>query len=308
VRMACVGATPSKSSNTLTTFDLQHELRVAESAARDASQLIMAARPAVLESNLVRQKPGGEGPVTHADMQADQLIRSRLLEAFPLDHVITEESFTEATHLPTEGRVWMVDPLDGTKCFVDPESTDFCVMIGMCIDGHPSLGVIMEPSTGRLWKGVNTNSLRQAWAVQSNQTEEAILPFPGVLGDSLRFATAPPVNPRMANLVSSMVMPAVAVPMGSAGLKAMAILEGKADMYSSCFKQISLWDVCAGHAILSAMGGRLTTLQLMPIDYSERRLKDGLFFHQPGVDAELQVRIKLMYEYIEDRLASRTNR
>jgi fructose-1,6-bisphosphatase/inositol monophosphatase family enzyme len=60
--------------------------------------------------------------------------------------------------LPTSGRVWMVDPLDGTKCFIDRDSTDFCVMIGFCIDGSPVMGVIMEPSTGKLWKVCMTPS------------------------------------------------------------------------------------------------------------------------------------------------------
>jgi 3'-phosphoadenosine 5'-phosphosulfate (PAPS) 3'-phosphatase len=75
-------------------------------------------------------------------------------------------------------------------------------------------------------------------------------------------------------------MPAVAFAKGSAGLKAMQIVEGETDMYTSSFNKISLWDICAAHAILSAIGGSLCTLKLTPIDYSRRYLTDGLFFHQ----------------------------
>jgi 3'-phosphoadenosine 5'-phosphosulfate (PAPS) 3'-phosphatase len=76
----------------------------------------------------------------------------------------------------------------------------------------------------------------------------------------------------------------------------MLIVEGKADMYTSSFHKISVWDVCAAHAILRAVGGNLLTLQLTPLDYGRRNLRHGLFFHHPGLDPPLRIKVKRMYE------------
>jgi fructose-1,6-bisphosphatase/inositol monophosphatase family enzyme len=87
---------------------------VAEAAARAASEIVLRARPQVLASrHAVQQKAGGEGPVTEADLAADRCIREHIVRSFPDDHVVTEESFSGSSQLPTAGRVWLVDPLDG---------------------------------------------------------------------------------------------------------------------------------------------------------------------------------------------------
>jgi 3'-phosphoadenosine 5'-phosphosulfate (PAPS) 3'-phosphatase len=80
--------------------------------------------------------------------------------------------------------------------------------------------------------------------------------------------------------------------------QAMLIVDGTADMYTSSFHKISVWDVCAAHAIVRAVGGNLLTLQLTPLDYGRRNLRDGLFFHHPGLDAPLRQKVKAMYEFL----------
>jgi len=287
---------------------LSREIQVAEAACREAADIILRARPGVLEFNRVKEKDGGEGPVTEADLKADSAIRAHIAAAFPRDALISEETYCDSVPLPTSGRVWMVDPLDGTKNFINPDSTDFCVMIGMCIDGVPVLGVIMEPSTGRLWKGINMGSVQQATYSQRGGKDVVIDRLSGNLGPTLRFGAAPPVNPRFTPLVSKMVMPAVAVPMGSAGLKAMLIVDGLSDIYTSSFGQMSVWDICASHAILAAIGGNLLTLKEEPINYSNRCLRDGLFFYHPGVNAEIRKKVRDMYEFLAMHYAQRRPR
>src|SRR4051812_31702947 len=99
----------------------------------------------------IDSKPGDE-PVTEADHAANALIVARLAAAFPQDGILSEE-------LPDDGsrkharRVWMVDPIDGTRDFILGDS-GFCVMIGLCIDGRPILGVVSQPSTGKTYSGV----------------------------------------------------------------------------------------------------------------------------------------------------------
>ncbi|KAK3255027.1 hypothetical protein CYMTET_35778, partial [Cymbomonas tetramitiformis] len=113
------------------------------------------------------------------------MIREHIKNAFPEDKLLTEETFDGT--IPVGSRVWMVDPLDGTKCYVDPDSTDFCVMIGLCINGSPSLGVVLEPATGVRWKGICIGNVRRAWRVEADGMEVEISALPPKIGPLLRF-------------------------------------------------------------------------------------------------------------------------
>src|SRR5215831_13421511 len=123
------------------------ELEVATRVAREASELVRGFHGKKLRVDI----KGGDEPVTEADHAASQLIVGRLGEAFPGDAVLSEE-------LPDTGerlgkpRVWMVDPIDGTRDFVRGES-GFVVMIGLVVDGRPAVGAVGHPLSGRVYAG-----------------------------------------------------------------------------------------------------------------------------------------------------------
>eukprot|EP00242_Pyramimonas_sp_CCMP2087_P018275 CAMPEP_0198198300 /NCGR_PEP_ID=MMETSP1445-20131203/1788_1 /TAXON_ID=36898 /ORGANISM="Pyramimonas sp., Strain CCMP2087" /LENGTH=287 /DNA_ID=CAMNT_0043867825 /DNA_START=436 /DNA_END=1299 /DNA_ORIENTATION=+ len=287
-------------------------MAVAEVAAKRAAHIVLEARPRILATNSVKQKDAGEGPVTEADLAADEVIREHIKDAFPADTIISEESFTGVGNaaLSTKGRVWLVDPLDGTKCFINPNSSDFCIMIGLLIDGFPAAGLIVEPTTGRAWKGVNGLEYSRAWHTSSDGSTRQLPSLPDSRTEGvLSFGAGPPVSPKFAELISEFVhAPARAVSKGSAGLKAMLIVDGETEMYTSGCQQISVWDVCAGHAILNAVGGGLCTLALAPINYQRRQLRDGLFFHAPGINDELKMKVRGMYEHLAKRRGQQQQR
>jgi 3'(2'), 5'-bisphosphate nucleotidase len=83
---------------------------------------------------------GENDPVTDADQRANALIVSRLRAAFPGDGIVAEESADKSDALGL-GRVWYVDPLDGTKEFIS-KNGEFAVMIGLSIDGEARAGVV----------------------------------------------------------------------------------------------------------------------------------------------------------------------
>ena len=86
--------------------------------------------------------------VTQADMEADTFIRNKLRELFPNDLILSEES----SDIPEsfDGNVWMVDPLDGTKGYIN-DSSSFAVMIGLCKNGVPELGIVYAPARDKLY-------------------------------------------------------------------------------------------------------------------------------------------------------------
>lgn len=104
--------------------DFSWELQVAARLARAAAEVIREVYEQPFE---VVQKAGGGGPVTEADKRANELIVTGLTKEFPDDDIVAEES----THLaPKQRRVWFVDPLDGTREFVDRNGM-FAVHIGL---------------------------------------------------------------------------------------------------------------------------------------------------------------------------------
>src|SRR4029450_4911384 len=88
-------------------------------------------------------------PVTAADEAANVCLIEKIGGAFPEDAILSEESPDDESRLGKR-RVWIVDPLDGTRDFL-AQTGDFCVLIGLTIDGVPVLGVAYQPVKDALY-------------------------------------------------------------------------------------------------------------------------------------------------------------
>ncbi len=117
---------------------LQHELDTATHLARAAGDATMA----FYGTTRSETKAGGS-PVTAADHAANDVIVAGLRDAFPDDAILSEESRDDRSRLDTR-RVWIVDPLDGTKEFL-ARNGEFSIMIGLVVDGEPVLGAVYRP-------------------------------------------------------------------------------------------------------------------------------------------------------------------
>ncbi|MFN7135615.1 MAG: 3'(2'),5'-bisphosphate nucleotidase CysQ, partial [Myxococcales bacterium] len=128
---------------------LRRELEVAEALAREAGRILLEvyATPFAVE-----EKAGGGGPVTEADERANALVVAALQKEFPADGVVGEESAAGAA--PQKyARCWFVDPLDGTREFVN-RNGEFAVHVGLAIGGEARLGVVYRPVGDRLYAGI----------------------------------------------------------------------------------------------------------------------------------------------------------
>ena len=90
--------------------------------------------------------------VTAADREANDLIVRRLAQEFPGDGILAEESVDTDERLNKE-RVWLIDPMDGTKNFVQRDG-DFAVQIGLAVGGEAVLGVVYQPVRDVLYRAV----------------------------------------------------------------------------------------------------------------------------------------------------------
>lgn len=288
-----------------TALALERELMVAVELATKAGEEIVRIRAAHGLGTV--QKAGGQGPVTEADLAADRLICDGLREAFPGDAIVSEEGRNSDG---AASREWYVDPLDGTKNFVLPESDaarmDWCVLIGLVADGAPVLGVVHQPDRETTWTGVvgPDGSRRASRTVQGRTSALPVLDAaPLGRDEALHFAASPPVHPRFAPLVAKFAKrEAVAVPMGSAGLKAALVADGSAHCYPSSFGGMHCWDVAAGHALCRATGADLEAIDGSPIAYAKDAvLSKGVLFASPKVDAPLKQQLRDMYAAIARR-------
>ncbi|HZG08306.1 MAG TPA: 3'(2'),5'-bisphosphate nucleotidase CysQ [Allosphingosinicella sp.] len=194
------------------------------------------------------QKADGS-PVTEADRVAEEIILDHLGRAFPKVPVLAEEEAAEG-RIPLLGsRFFCVDPLDGTRGFVE-RTGEFTVNIALIEDGSPVAGVIYVPVTGVLYYGARGQG---AFKVQEADPEPIHTrePIAGLLtGVGSRNHGAPGTAERNTALGISDYLPS------SSSLKFCLVAEGAADVYPR-YGPTSEWDTAAGQAILEAAGGRV---------------------------------------------------
>ena len=120
----------------------ERELQVALDAAREASDIILR----YYRSGTKSWEKSEDNPVTLADLESDRAIATRLRAAFPEDGMLSEESVSDPIRVEKR-RVWIVDPMDGTKEFTK-KIPEFAVSIALAEDGRPVVGVIHNPAAG----------------------------------------------------------------------------------------------------------------------------------------------------------------
>src|ERR1700690_1145640 len=135
--------------NTVTSeFDLTREVEYARKAALAAGEILLRYYGTDYEIG----SKGKNNPVTIADTEADSAIKAILTHAFPDYGWLSEETVDSAERLSKQ-RVWIVDPLDGTREFIN-KVPEFCVAIGLSDHGQPVVGVSYNPVTKEMfWSG-----------------------------------------------------------------------------------------------------------------------------------------------------------
>ncbi len=231
-----------------------------------------------LRASLTAQGVTGAELKDAGDRAAHDLLMDRLALERPNDAILSEEGSGSTGRTGTERldaeRVWIVDPLDGTREFSEPPRSDWAVHVALVSAGRPVAGAVALPAQGRVLTMVPGES-----------------PPP-----------PPPARPRV--IVSRTRPPAVAlhlaealggdlVEMGSAGAKASAVVLGQADVYPHSGGQYE-WDSCAPVAVASAAGLVATRLDGSPLVYNnaDPYLPDLLICH-PALAIEVRTVLDL---------------
>ncbi|PYS78971.1 MAG: 3'(2'),5'-bisphosphate nucleotidase CysQ [Acidobacteria bacterium] len=244
----------------------ERELRVAVELARRAGEAALQFYGKPLR---VEHKEEFDEPVTQADRALNEMIVRHLCKAFPEDGVLAEESVDTERRLSRE-RVWMVDPLDGTKGFI-AGTGDFAVQIGLSVAGRSALGVLYAPATDVLYWAARGHG---AWVLRptSEAGKQARAERLRVTGERelsrMRLAESRSHRgPRMDALVRALGVRAE-VKSHSVGIKVGLLVERQADLYIHLSPKTKQWDTCAPEAVLAEAGGRMTDLWGEPMAYN----------------------------------------
>ena len=243
-----------------------------ESALGAARQVFSRFTPGAIEAEF----KAGHDPVTEADRALDAVLRRNLLRDG--EGWLSEESVDDLSRLDKK-RVWIVDPLDGTREFVKgiPE---FCVSIGFVENGRPVAGGICNPATQETFIGaVNSGVLYNGKSARASQRTS-------LAGASVLASRSEIRRGEWKGFENSQLQIRA---MGSVAYKLALVSAGLADTTFTLTPK-NEWDVAAGAALVLSSGGFVTTLENTPFDANKRQpLLSGLIAGGPHLRNELLV-------------------
>src|SRR6516165_1926374 len=236
------------------------------------TDLVLKAGSAILAVNRSTMKVEGKldgSSVTEADLAADCIIGEGLKQLVPHVPELSEERVGEAKP-PYRGSFFLVDPLDGTKEFLAGRN-EFTVNLALITNGVPLLGIIGAPALRLLWRGVVGRGAERLRLDQADRGTPELIhtrtaprsgePWTAAVSRSHR-------DPRSEAFIDS--RPGAIRQMIGSAVKFGRVAEGAADIYPR-LSPTSEWDIAAGHAVVTAAGGKVTGADGAPLRFGEGR-------------------------------------
>ena len=217
----------------------ERELDVALEAAREAGAILLRH----YRSDTGHWEKSEDNPLTLADLESDRAITEGLRRAFPDDAILSEETVDDPVRLARE-RVWIVDPMDGTKEFTQ-RIPEFGASIALAVRGEPVVGVILNPAAGSaVWARQGGGTFRDGRRVSVSKVVK--------LEDAVVIASRTEISRRQFEPYEGWFKELR--PVGSIAWKLACIASGEGDLNVSVAPK-NEWDVCAGDVLVREAGG-----------------------------------------------------
>lgn len=239
--------------------DLSQLLSSVREIAEEAGRAILD----VYHGEIEVEHKADDSPLTAADLAAHEIIRDRLSELSPEIPQLSEEGGDTPFETRRQwSRYWLIDPLDGTKEFIN-RNGQFTVNIALIDDGVPVLGVVHAPELEATWFAA-----AGAGAYKRSGDEEHALQVAPANSSCPRVLTSKSHRGEEVDAVLARMPDFEPVGMGSS-LKFCVIAEAGADFYPR-MGPTSEWDTGAGHAVLRIAGGEVLDLEGAPLRYNQK--------------------------------------
>ena len=223
------------------------------------------------------------GPVTSADIEISELVKKRIKEQYPNINwdFLSEEDVKNNQKLNFKSKwVWIIDPIDGTKDFIE-QSGEFAMHMALTYESEIILSVVPIPSKNQLWMFFKD---RGTWCETPNTKQNFIIPITLKdipINDLTILTSKSHLSSDFESLLEKLC-PKKVVGLGSVGFKVVSILTGEASLYisyssnnGSCPKD---WDMAAPFGLIKGAGGNFTDLYSNDLSF----LKDNNF-EQRGI-------------------------
>lgn len=258
---------------------MQELLKLSEFAIKEASNVILK----YYNSSYEVKMKGIGNPVTDADIAVDDILKEILLKETPEFGWLSEETRDSKSRL-SKDMVWVIDPIDGTKEFVEG-IPNFVISIGLVQMGIPVLGFIYNPISKELFSGYKNNG------VKLNGQNCAI-------SSKIKFNQMSMLNSRSETRAglweSYQEYFYELIPIGSIAYKLAMVAANQADIVAS-LKPKNEWDICAGHCLINESGGKLVSSLGIEITYNNPNT-----LISPGLIAGNHDTVNKMLELLQD--------
>jgi 3'(2'), 5'-bisphosphate nucleotidase len=204
---------------------------------------------------LLRSRGGDPGDLRKAgDASSHEFISAHIAARRPGDAILSEEGKDDSARL-TAQRVWIVDPLDGTREFGEPGRTDWAVHVALWERGELTAGAVALPARGRVLSTADSHEQREPLHTADTSARP------------LRIVVSRTRAPAFAGRIAEAIG-AILVPLGSAGAKAAAVILGEADAYLHDGGQYE-WDSAAPVAVALAAGLHASRLDGSKLEFNK---------------------------------------
>jgi myo-inositol-1(or 4)-monophosphatase len=220
-------------------FNYQAELAAAETAAHDAGAVVMG----LFKGKFDVHEKSKNNPVTTADLEANRIIRETISGAFPGDGWLSEEDLDSARRLGLS-RVWVVDPIDGTREFIEG-IPQFAISIAFVVNGVPKVSVVFNPAEERFYKAA------VGLGAFLNDQVIRVTPRHAIDGALLLVSRSEPQKK-----FQTFVDRCEIKPVGSIAYRLAKVAGGDGDA-TITFRTIHEWDICAGVLMVLEAGGKV---------------------------------------------------
>lgn len=210
-------------------------------------------------------------PLTKADLASNEIILDGLKKLTPDIPIVSEESIEVFQHDHNNNTFWLVDPLDGTKEFIN-KNGEFTTNIALIQNNIPTMGVICAPALHTLYAGIVKEG---AFKEKQNERRTPILTSsPNEEGYIVVGSRSHGNKEEILSYLEGKKLRKV-LPVGSS-LKFCKIAEGEAHLYPRLGRTME-WDTAAGHAILLSVGGQIKTLTNRELLYNKNNFENPYF-------------------------------
>jgi len=263
---------------------LKRELQVARELCLGAGGIILEHYAKDVEVQMKDEN----SPVTQADRDSNLFITQKIGELFPDDGILAEESKDDASRLGKR-RVWVVDPMDGTREFIDKVG-QFAVMIGLVENGRPILGVVYQPTTEMMLFAVKGEGAFLMQKGEPKRVSVSDLREPG----AMRLVVSRSHRSPLVDSIMKALEIDQDVKSGSVGLKVGLLVKQESDLYIHPNSKTKEWDTAAPQIILEEAGGKMTDCWGKPLVYNKEDTynRKGFVASNGKAHAEIVARIE----------------